>query len=169
MDGIYIVRSNVKEMDNNSLVETYKSLSNVENAFRNLKTVDLKIRPIFHHLEDSVRAHIFLRMLTYYVLLRLKKKLAPVLFAEEDFESARKQKKSAAGNACKTQKTKEKVKTRINEEGFTVHSFTTLMRSLSTICQCTIQFGNTSINTKKITTPSKEQEYIFQLIGQKIQ
>jgi transposase len=41
-------------------VRNYKALANVERAFRSLKTVDLKVRPIHHRLEHRVRAHIFL-------------------------------------------------------------------------------------------------------------
>ena len=66
------------------MVETYKRLSNVEQAFRSFKQVDLKVRPIYHYSEDRVRAHVFLCMLAYYVEFYMRKQLAPILFVEDD-------------------------------------------------------------------------------------
>lgn len=71
-------------MDDCSTVRAYKSLSQVEQAFRSYKTMDLKVRPIFHHLEERVKAHIFLCMLAYYVEWDMKDKLAPILFKDEE-------------------------------------------------------------------------------------
>jgi hypothetical protein len=69
LDGLYIVRTSVPDtqMDAPECVRNYKSLANVERAFRSLKTIDLKVRPIHHRKADRVRAHIFLCMLAYYV------------------------------------------------------------------------------------------------------
>ena len=69
LDGIYVIRTGLKkkQMSAAEAVRSYKFLAQVERAFRSLKTVDLKIRPIHHWLEKRVRAHIFLCMLAYYV------------------------------------------------------------------------------------------------------
>ena len=69
LDGIYVIRTSVgaAQMDAPQCVRNYKSLANVERAFRSLKTIDLKVRPIHHRTADRVRAHIFLCMLAYYV------------------------------------------------------------------------------------------------------
>ena len=79
LDGIYIIRSNVEpeRLDADHTVRAYKSLSRVERAFRCLKSVDLKVRPIHHHRADRVRAHILLCMLAYYVEWHMRKELAP--------------------------------------------------------------------------------------------
>ena len=91
IDGLYVVRAKVadKTFTAPQLVERYKDLSLVENAFRCLKTVDLKVRPIHHRGEDRVRCHVFLCMLAYYVEWHMRAALKSVLFDEDDHESAR--------------------------------------------------------------------------------
>ena len=80
LDGIYIIRTSVEStlLTSEEIVRTYKSLSQVERAFRSFKSVDLKIRPIYHRLPDRVRAHIFLCMLAYYVEWHMRHSLAPL-------------------------------------------------------------------------------------------
>jgi hypothetical protein len=85
LDGMYVVRTSVDQsaMSASEAVERYKDLGAVEQAFRCIKTVDLKVRPIHHRLENRVRAHVFLCMLAYYVEWHMRKALAPMLFDEE--------------------------------------------------------------------------------------
>jgi transposase len=82
LDGIYIIRASDKreDLEDHAAVRAYKDLSKVEQAFRSLKTVDLKVRPIYHRLENRVRAHVFLCMLAYYVEWHMRRALAPILF-----------------------------------------------------------------------------------------
>ncbi|EQD24360.1 MAG: transposase IS1634 family protein, partial [Leptospirillum sp. Group IV 'UBA BS'] len=89
-------------------VEAYKSLSQVERAFRSLKTVDLEIRPIYHRLSDRVKAHVFLCMLAYYVEWQMKQKLQPLLFAEEDREGAARERKDIVRPAVPSKKAQKK-------------------------------------------------------------
>src|SRR5208283_2582485 len=90
LDGLYVIRTSVspQTLSSESAVRLYKDLSKVERAFRSLKTVDLKIRPIFHWLEGRVRAHVFLCMLAYYVEWHMRQKLQPLLFDDQDKASA---------------------------------------------------------------------------------
>ena len=83
-DGLYVIRSNVSSdvMNISEVVDTYKSLTNIEQAFRSMKTVELEIRPIYHRTDDRIKAHVFLCMLSYYLLWHLNKALAP-LYAEK--------------------------------------------------------------------------------------
>ena len=76
-----MIRTSVKPeaLTSEDTVRAYKDLSTVERAFRSLKTVDLKVRPIFHWLDDRIRAHVFLCMLAYYVEWHMREKLAPML------------------------------------------------------------------------------------------
>ena len=67
-------------LDDAATVRSYKSLSQVERAFRCIKTVDLHVRPIYHWLADRVRAHVFLCMLAYYLEWQMRQKLAPMLY-----------------------------------------------------------------------------------------
>ena len=86
LDGLYIVRTSVPatELDAEHTVRAYKGLSVVERAFRSLKTVDLKVRPIYHYAGARVRAHVFLCMLAYYVEWHMRQRLKPLLFDDEE-------------------------------------------------------------------------------------
>ena len=89
LDGIYVIRTSVPEqrLSPDDTVRCYKSLSQVERAFRSIKTIDLKVRPIRHRLETRVRAHIFLCMLAYYVEWHMREAWRPLLFCDEDQEA----------------------------------------------------------------------------------
>ena len=89
LDGIYVMTTNVSEdiLSNQQVLASYKSLRNVEQAFRTMKTTLLELRPIFHRLEDRVRAHAFLCMLAYYVVWHMRQALAPLLTEAEGFDS----------------------------------------------------------------------------------
>jgi hypothetical protein len=86
LDGIYVIRTSLgsERLSTEDTVRSYKLLSHVERAFRSFKTVDLKVRPIFHHLETRVRAHIFLCMLAYYVQWHMLEAWRELLFSDED-------------------------------------------------------------------------------------
>src|SRR3990172_7871454 len=86
LDGIYVIRTSLpkERMSAEDAVRSYKSLSDVERAFRCLKSIDLLVRPIRHRLEDRVRAHIFLCMLSYYVEWHMLEAWRALLFADED-------------------------------------------------------------------------------------
>ena len=89
LDGIYVLRTSVDATSLNSgaVVSSYKALAQVERAFRAFNT-DLDIRPIRHRTEDRVRAHVFLRMLSYYISWHLQARLAPLLFTDDDKQAA---------------------------------------------------------------------------------
>ena len=79
LDGLYVIRTNVPQDDlpATNAVRSYKSLSRVERAFRSYKSVDLKVRPVYHRLASRVRAHVFLCMLAYYVEWHMRRSVAP--------------------------------------------------------------------------------------------
>jgi len=83
-DGLYVIRTNVseQEMSISEAVNTYKNLIHVEQAFRNLKTTQLEIRPIYHHNDERIKAHVFLCMLSYYLLWHMQKRLKPLYEAD---------------------------------------------------------------------------------------
>jgi transposase len=87
-EGRYLLRSNLCEQPPARLWELYIQLTQVEEAFKNLKG-DLAIRPIFHHREDRIEAHIFLSFLAYCLhvtLTRRLRDLAPGLTARAVLE-----------------------------------------------------------------------------------
>src|SRR5260221_12831757 len=90
LDGIYVLRTSVGSggQDSSQVVASYKALSQVERAFRAFNT-DLDIRPIRHRTETRVRAHVFLRMLSYYITWHMHARLAPMLFTDDDKDTAR--------------------------------------------------------------------------------
>ena len=137
LDGIYIIRTSVtpERLDAESCVRHYKSLSQVERAFRSLKTVDLKVRPIHHRLSDRVRAHIFLCMLAYYVEWHLKEAWRELLFADEDQEA--KTTRDPVAPAERSATAKAKVARRCHADGTPIHSFQTLLTELATIVRNT--------------------------------
>lgn len=141
LDGFYVVRTSVpaKQLSSEKVVSTYKKLSAVERAFRCLKTVDLNVRPIFHRLEKRVRAHVFLCMLAYYVEWEMRRRLAPILFDDEDHEQAERTRTSVVAPAERSARAKRKAASKQTDDGTPVHSFRTLLKDLGTITKNRIQ------------------------------
>ena len=168
VDGLYIIRTSVKgdRMDAQACVRTYKSLAQVERAFLSMKTMDLKVRPIHHHLEGRVRAHIFLCMLAYYVEWHMREAWAPLMFA--DVEKAAKLTRDPVAPAKRSKAAMKKVITRTLDDGSPVHSFRTLMQDLQTVVRntCCASKGTEDAPTfDLITTPTPKQKHALELIG----
>lgn len=170
LDGLYVIRTTVpKEMlETQESVRAYKDLAHVERAFRSYKSVDLKVRPIYHHLADRVRAHVFLCMLAYYVEWHMRKALAPLLFDDDDTQSAERQRSSIVAPAKVSPKAALKASTRRTEEGLPVHSFQTLLADLGTITKNRIQPNIAGAEAfDQITRPTALQCQAYQLLGLK--
>lgn len=168
VDGLYIIRTSVKSerMDAASCVRTYKSLAQVERAFLSMKMMDLKVRPIHHHLEGRVRAHIFLCMLAYYVEWHMREVWRELMFADED--QAAKLTRDPVAPAKRSDAAMQKVRTRMLDDGTPVHSFRTLMQDLQTIVRNTCKTTNGAEDAPTfdlITTPTEKQKHAFELIG----
>ena len=135
LDGFYVIRTSLcrEEMEPEDVVRNYKRLSKVEQAFRMMKSIDLKVRPIHHHLENRVRAHVLLCMLAYYVDWHMREALAPMLFEEDDPDGAEARRSSVVGKAQKSSSAAAKAATKRTKDGFQVQSFGTLLQHLSTI------------------------------------
>jgi len=133
LDGIYVIRTSLpkERISAPDAVRSYKSLSDVERAFRCLKSIDLLVRPIRHRLEDRVRAHIFLCMLSYYVEWHMLEAWRPLLFADEDRKA--KAKRDPVAPAKRSDEALRKVATHTLEDGTPAHSFRTLLKELTCI------------------------------------
>jgi transposase len=169
LDGLYIIRTSVPaaQMDAAECVRRYKSLAQVERAFRTLKSVDLKIRPIHHRLADRVRAHILLCMLAYYVEWHMREAWRPLMFADEDQQAKRC--RDPVAPARRSPAAARKAATHKLEDGTPAHSFTTLIAELSTIVRntCCTPATETNAATFKITTsPNPTQRRALELIKQ---
>ncbi|MDA1261258.1 MAG: IS1634 family transposase [Planctomycetota bacterium] len=137
LDGLYIIRTSVpaSQMDAPECVRRYKSLAQVERAFRSIKTIDLKVRPIHHRLADRVRAHIFLCMLAYYVEWHMREAWRELMFADEDQHA--KATRDPVAPARRSPAAEAKVTRHTLEDGTPAHSFPTLLAALSTIVRNT--------------------------------
>jgi transposase len=134
LDGVYIVRTSLpaQAISDAQTVSAYKSLSQVERAFRALKTTSLEIRPIYHWRERRVRGHVLLCMLAYYVEWHMRKKLAPLLYDETDHEAAAAIRDSPVSKAQRSPAALRKEKTGRTEDDLPVLSFRGLLNHLST-------------------------------------
>jgi transposase len=142
LDGIYVLRTPLpaQQMDTAQVVRSYKSLAEVERAFRSLKTVDLRVRPIHHRLASRVRAHIFLCMLAYYVEWHMREAWRALLFADE--EQAAKSGRDPVAPAKRSASAERKAQTHALSDGTHAHSFRTLLEELATIVRNTCRpFG----------------------------
>jgi len=140
LDGLYAVRTSLPEdtLADAAAVKAYKSLSQVERAFRCLKTVDLHVRPIYHWLEDRVRAHVFLCMLAYYVEWHMRARLAPMLYDDDDKAAAEALRASPVAKAQRSPAALAKSATGRAADGAPVHSFQSLLADLSTLTRNTV-------------------------------
>jgi transposase len=137
LDGLYVIRTAVPQdqLSTDDTVRHYKSLSQVEAAFRNLKSDDLKIRPIYHYTEDRVRAHLFLCMLAYYVKWHMTEAWRSLLFADADQEH--RAEADPVAPATRSDAALAKIATKTLTDGTPAHSFRTLLNELSTIVRNT--------------------------------
>ena len=123
LDGLYVVRTSLAQtrLDAEGAVRAYKRLSAVERAFRSLKTVDLKVRPVFHRTADRVRAHVFLCMLAYYVEWHMRARLKPLLFDDHDPAAAEAARTSIVAPARVSEAAGEKARGKRTADGLPVH------------------------------------------------
>jgi len=169
LDGIYVIRTSLprEKMDADEAVRSYKNLTNVERAFRSLKSIDLMVRPIRHHTEDRVRSHIFLGMLTYYVQRYMREALRPLLFADEDQEA--KSTRDPVAPAKRSKEALKKVYSKKLDDGTPAHSFKTLLHHMSTITRdrCVQKIDGVDDNTFSIDTkPNPKQQRIYDLLAE---
>jgi transposase len=166
-DGIYIVRTSLTAavLDDVATVRSYKSLSQVERAFRCIKTVDLQVRPVHHWLADRVRAHVFLCMLAYYLEWHMRQKLAPLLFDDIDKETAEAARESVVAKAQRSPAAIKKQTTGVTSEGTPVHSFRTLLADLATLARNTIVTAVApDLPLTVFTRPTTVQQRAFELL-----
>ena len=167
LDGLYVVRSSVdkKRMDSDRVVENYKSLAKVERAFRCMKTVDLSLRPIYHRNDDRIRSHVFICMLAYYVEWHMREKLRPVLFADDDQESAAAARDSIVAPAQRSESAKRKDTTRRTSDNFPVQSFHDILQDLGTLCRSRFRIPEFDSEFDKLTLATPYQQHVFDLLG----
>jgi transposase len=168
LDGIYVIRTSVSAaaFSSEDTVRAYKDLSKVEHAFRSIKTVDLKVRPIFHWLDDRIRAHVFLCMLAYYVEWHMRRQLAPILFDDHDRQEAEAQRRSIVAPAPRSEAAQAKDETKRTKDGLPVHSFRSLLADLGTLAKNRVRLtGSPDAELYVMTQPTSLQQRALDLLG----
>jgi len=168
LDGVYVIRTSEPKSrcSAEDAVRRYKSLAQVERAFRTLKGLDLRIRPIHHRTEAHVRAHIFLCMLAYYVEWHMRTDLAPLLFEDEQLAEDRLRRDPVLPAKASASAQAKKID-RVTADGFPVHSFATLLRDLGTRCRNTCRIASDPSGTtfQQLTEATALQARALQLLG----
>jgi hypothetical protein len=167
LDGIYVLRTSVDAsgLGSGEVVSSYKALAQVERAFRAFST-DLDIRPIRHRTEERVRAHVFLRMLSYYITWHMHVRLAPLLFTDDDKPAAQAARPSPVAPAARSPRALAKAAAKRTGGNLPVHSFTTLLADLATICLNQIQPAAPALPAfRVVTTPTPLQRQALDLLG----
>lgn len=166
LDGLYIIRTSVpgEQMAAADCVRNYKSLANVERAFRSLKTVDLKVRPIHHRLENRVRSHIFLCMLAYYVEWHLRDVWRELMFADTDQQA--KSSRDPVAPAKRSKAALKKIASKHLDDATPAHCFHTLLAELATIVRntCRAPCSDVEASFQVLTNPNPKQARALELV-----
>ena len=168
LDGIYVLRTSepAEQLSAEDTVRNYKSLAEVERAFRCLKGIDLLVRPIRHRTEDRVPAHIFLCVLAYYVEWHLRRAWAPLLFEDEERWEER-QRRDPVLSAQPSASAKRKKRSHETADGLPVYSFEDLLRELASRARVTYalksdkaeETANTTFQQVPAATPVQARAY----------
>ena len=155
LDGFYILRTSLTETDLPAadVVRAYKNLEQAERAFGSLKGPELQIRPIYHHLEDRVRAHVLICMLAYYLTWHLKAAWKPLLFTDEN----RPVSPDPVAKAVRSPAAQQKAQTKRTTTGAPAHSYQTLLAELATQTRNTTRLAGSASTFEKLTQPTALQ------------
>ncbi len=168
LDGIYVIRTSEPKarLSAPDTVRGYKNLALVEQLFRTLKGIDIRVRPIRHRREKRVRAHIFLCMLAYYVEWHMRKALAPLLFDDEQLSQNRITRDPVAPAQASTA-AKRKKTVRLTPDGLPIHSFDTLLAALATRClnRCRLTSDPAAPPFYQLTEANPLQQRALELLG----
>ncbi len=168
LDGLYVIRTPVDaaRLPAAEVVRAYKRLAHVERAFRSLKTIDLKVRPIHHRKADRVRAHVWLCTLAYYVEWHMRQALQSILFDDDDPAAGEARRRSIVAPARRSPRAEVKAATKRTDDGLPVHSFRTLVADLATLTKNRVQPQAPGSPTfELLAIPTSLQQRAFALLG----
>jgi hypothetical protein len=163
LDGFYVLRTPVPaaELDAAGVVTAYKNLKYVERDFRSIKADDLDLRPVFHRLEERVKAHVLICMLGCYLTWHLRRAWAPLTFTDEDPPAPADPVLPASRSACAAAKASRQH----DEYGRPYRSFRGLLDHLATLTRNQVRFTGTSQTIAMLAEPTSTQRDAFDLIG----
>jgi hypothetical protein len=162
LDGLYVLRTTCsrEELGTRAVVRAYKQLKVAERAFRCMKSPEIEIRPIHHHLEPRVRAHVFLCMLAYYVAFELRERLAPLLFSDDTPLAPA----DPVAPSERSQRGKAKAGSKLSADGFSAHSFSDLLAELGTLCRNQVLIEPGGHTFTQLTKATALQARAFELL-----
>jgi transposase len=162
LDGIYVIRTSLAAdtLDPPGVVTAYKDLANVERDFRTIKADDLDLRPVFHRLEDRVRAHVLIVMLAAYLTWHLRRTLAPLTFTDEHPPP----RADPVAPAARSTAAARKASRHHSDHGEPVRSFRTLLEHLATLTRNDIQYGPQGPIVPTLAVPTPTQRRAFELL-----
>ena len=163
LDGFYVLRTPVpaSELDGPAVVTAYKNLKYVERDFRHIKSDDLDLRPVFHRLEERVKAHVLICMLACYLTWHLRKAWAPLTFTDENPP----EQDNPVAPARRSAAAQAKASAQHDAAGRPYHSFRGLLEHLATLPRNQVRFAGTEITVPMLTEPTSTQREAFTLIG----
>jgi hypothetical protein len=163
LDGFYVLRTPVpaSQLDGPAIVTAYKNLKYVERDFRHIKSDDLDLRPVYHRLEDRVRAHVLICMLACYLTWHLRRAWAPLTFTDQDPPAPA----SPAAPARRSAAAQAKASHQHNAAGRPYRSFRSLLQHLATLTRNQVRFTGTTVTVPMLTEPTSTQREAFDLIG----
>ena len=163
LDGFYVLRTPVpaSQLQAPAVVAAYKNLARVERDFRHIKSDDLDLRPVFHRLQERVRAHVLICMLACYLTWHLRQAWAPLTFTDEH--------PPVPGNpvapARRSTAAQAKASAQHDAAGRPYRSFRGLLGHLATLTRNQVRFAGTPAEVPMLTEPTSEQRQAFDLIG----
>ena len=163
LDGFYVLRTPVPASHLNAaaVVTAYKNLKYVERDFRHIKSDDLDLRPVFHRLEERVKAHVLICMLACYLTWHLRQAWAPLTFTDENPPApdnpVAPSRRSAAAQA--------KASGQHDPAGQPYRNFRGLLEHLATLTRNQVRFTGTQVTTAMLTEPTSTQRQAFTLLG----
>ena len=163
LDGFYVIRTSVPagQLDAAAVVTAYKNLKYVERDFRHIKADDLDLRPVFHRLEDRIRAHVLICMLACYLTWHLRQAWAPLTFTDPQPP----QREDPVAPARRSAAAAAKASSKRDPEGHLVRSFRGLLNHLGTLTRNQVRFAGTTTTVAMLAEPTPAQRHAFELIG----
>ena len=163
LDGFYVLRTPIpaSELDGPAVVTAYKNLKYVERDFRHIKSDDLDLRPVFHRLEERVKAHVLICMLACYLTWHLRRAWAPLTFTDEDPPVPA----NPVAPARRSPHAQAKASCQYDPAGQPYYTFRGLLDHLATLTRNQVSFTGTPVAIPMLAEPTSAQREAFELIG----
>ncbi len=163
LDGFYVLRTPVPagELDGAAVVTAYKNLKYVERDFRHIKSDDLDLRPVFHRLEERVKAHVLICMLACYLTWHLRRAWAPLTYTDQDPP----EQDNPVTPASRSAAAQAKASCQHDPAGRPYHSFRGLLEHLATLTRNQVRYTGTDVTIAMLAEPTSTQRQAFELIG----